>query len=53
MKAFDVAIVSAHNPKDVVGILTVWAKDIKEALKRVRQDSDMAEVRCYPYGLDA
>lgn len=49
MKNFEIAIVSAHNPKDVVGILTVWARDIKDALKRVRQDNDMQDVRCYPY----
>lgn len=51
MKAHDIAIVSAHNPKGVVGILTVWAKDVKAALKRVREDHDMSEVRCYPYEL--
>jgi hypothetical protein len=47
MKQINLAILSP-NHNDVVGILTVYANDVKDALKRVRQDPDMDGVRCHP-----
>jgi len=43
-----IALVSANNSKDVIGTVEVWAKDMKAALKRIRQDPDMEGVRCFP-----
>lgn len=48
MKKFDLAIVSPNNRADVIGTLTVWAQDIKAALKRARNDPDMIGVHIYP-----
>lgn len=49
MKKFDLAIVS-RTTGDVSGILSVWAENIKAALKKVRNDPDMDGVHVYPYG---
>lgn len=48
MKLHLLALVSPTNPKDVIGTLQVWATDIRAALKKVRTDPDMENVRCYP-----
>lgn len=48
MKQINLAILSPFDHSDVVGILTVYATDVKGALKRVRQDPDMDGVRCHP-----
>lgn len=48
MKKYDLAIVSRATG-DVSGILSIWAVNIKEALKRARNDPDMLGVHVYPY----
>lgn len=50
MNAFNLAIVSPSSPKDIVGILTVYAEDVKGALKKVKADPDMEGVRVHPIG---
>lgn len=48
MNAFNLAIVSPTDAKAIAGILTVYAKNEADAMKRVRKDPDMEGVRCYP-----
>lgn len=48
MKPHHIAIVSPSSPSDIIATLTVFAKDMREALKRVRTDPDMAGTRCHP-----
>lgn len=48
MQAINLAIVSPSDPKTVSGILTVFAKDKREALDKVKKDPSMEGVRCYP-----
>lgn len=48
MKKYDLAIVS-RTTGDVSGILSVFADNIKAALKKARTDPDMEGVHVYPY----
>jgi hypothetical protein len=48
MKKFNLAILSPSDKTTVSAVLTVWAEDIKAALKRVRQDPDMQDAHIYP-----
>lgn len=48
MNRFNIAIVSPSSPKDIAGILTVYADDKKAAMKKVKDDPAMEGVRIYP-----
>ncbi len=48
MQSFNLAIVSPSSPKDVAGTITVYANDVKDAIKRVKNDPEMAGVRIFP-----
>jgi hypothetical protein len=48
MQAFNIAVMSPTSPKDVAGILTVYAENIKKALERCKNDNDMQGARFYP-----
>lgn len=48
MELHNIAVISPTSSKDVVAIVSVWAKDIKDALKRVKNDNDMQGARFYP-----
>lgn len=48
MNPINLAILSPTDSKSIAGILTVYAKDVADALKRVKKDPEMEGVRCYP-----
>lgn len=48
MQAFEIAVMSPSSPKDIAGILTVYAESIKKALERCKNDNDMQGARFYP-----
>lgn len=48
MKKFDFAILSIHDARDVVAVMTVYANGLDKAKKRLREDPDMQGARFYP-----
>lgn len=48
MKKFDFAILSIHDARDVVAVMTVYADNLDKAKKRLREDTDMHGARFYP-----
>lgn len=48
MSPFKFAIVSPSSPKDIAGIVTVYAESLNKAKERVKNDNDMQGVRFYP-----
>ena len=48
MKKFDFAILSIHDARDVVAVMSVHADNLDKAKKRMREDPDMNGARFYP-----
>jgi hypothetical protein len=48
MEMYNIAVISPSSPKDIVAVVSVWAKDVKDALKRCKNDNDMQGARFYP-----